>query len=378
MSGTTIPMIWAVDDSPLEGELVKRTLADRYRVELFAEGEAMLDRLSSAAGPDVLVLDWHLPGVSGVEICELIRAKTDELALPILLMTASQRAGSDVVRGLLAGANDYVRKPYEPAELLARVGTLVRIKQLHARLEAARAENEVNKHAMQQRIEFEEQLIGIVSHDLRNPLQAIMTSASSLLRSEGLDERNLERLGRILSGAERANRMIRDLLDFTQARLGGAIPLTRKQVDLSGVARQVVDEILLVSPERCIQIETFGDGHGSMDADRIAQVISNLVGNAVKYSPTDSPITVRVRGTEGELELHVHNAGPPIPPELLPRLFEPFQRGASSDPAGRSIGLGLYIVREIIASHGGRVEVRSEPGEGTTFTLRLPRRVGQG
>ncbi|WNG29848.1 PAS domain-containing protein [Cystobacter fuscus] len=224
------------------------------------------------------------------------------------------------------------------------------------------------------RAEFEEQLIGIVSHDLRNPLNAIALSVAALVRHEDLNERQAKGISRIQASAERATRMIRDLLDFTRARLGGGIPLQLGPCDFHALTQQVVEEVRLAHPEREVLHTWGGAGAGEWDGDRLAQVITNLVNNALAYSPPGTPVRVETRGEDGTVLLHVHNAGEPIPPELLPRLFEPLTRGKEKvGTASRSIGLGLYIVNHIVSAHGGRVEVRSSAGEGTTFTVRLPR-----
>jgi PAS domain S-box-containing protein len=233
--------------------------------------------------------------------------------------------------------------------------------------ERARAEEK-------QRSEFEQQLIGIVSHDLRNPITAISLGTANLLRREDLDERILKTLVRIQSSTERAIRMIRDLLDFTQSRLGGGIVLHRAPMDLHPLLRLVMDEVHMSFPEREVRIETRGDGRGEWDADRMAQVITNLVTNALKYSPEGTPVTVRTHGDADVLVLEVHNEGGPIPPESLRHLFEPMRRGGVPyDRLGRSIGLGLFIVHHIVQAHGGTIDVRSLAPEGTTFSVRLPR-----
>jgi signal transduction histidine kinase len=237
--------------------------------------------------------------------------------------------------------------------------------------------------------EFEQQLIGIVSHDLRNPLNAIHLYATTLLRRRDMDERQAKALHGILNASERASRLIHDLLDFTKARLGGGLPIQRRLLDLHELTRQVVDEVRTTHPERQLQVEQHGDGQGEWDGDRVAQVLTNLLNNALAYSPPDTPVRVVTRGLDEHVELTVHNAGDPIPEALLPRLFEPMRRGAhEGDKASGSIGLGLFIVNEIVRAHGGvaamlpptgemhspAVEVRSLAGEGTTFTVRFPRR----
>ncbi|SEM80389.1 PAS domain S-box-containing protein [Stigmatella aurantiaca] len=223
--------------------------------------------------------------------------------------------------------------------------------------------------------EFEEQLIGIVSHDLRNPLNAITLSVAALMRNDDLNERQAKGVSRIQASAERATRMIRDLLDFTRARLGEGIPVRRAPCDFHLLTQQAVEEVRLAHPDRDVHLTASGPGQGAWDADRLAQVITNLVNNALAYSPLDSAVRVETHGEEDALLLRVHNAGAPIPPELMPRLFEPLTRGADKvTSASRSIGLGLYIVNHIVQAHGGRIDVRSSADEGTAFTVRLPRR----
>jgi signal transduction histidine kinase len=227
---------------------------------------------------------------------------------------------------------------------------------------------------LHRRVEFEQQLIGIVSHDLRNPIHAITLAAHALLRQEELDTRSTRAASRILSSAERAARMIRDLLDFTQARLGGGISLERRPTDLRQLVQQVLDEVEVTCPDRHIEVRQEGDAWGEWDSDRMAQVVTNLVSNALKYSPGETPVRVEVRGEDEAVVLSVHNQGDPIPANLLPRLFEPLRRGTlQMDRTTRSIGLGLYIVKHLVEAHGGTVSARSTEGRGTTFTVRLPR-----
>jgi PAS domain S-box-containing protein len=233
-----------------------------------------------------------------------------------------------------------------------------------------RAQSEVNR-----RVDFEEKLIGIVSHDLRNPLNAITLAAGTMLRRVDLDERAKRGVGRISDAAERANRMIRDLLDFTQARLRGSIPIQRRPLDFHAFVGQVLDEVRLAFPERRIEAAHAGPGEGEWDADRLAQVVINLVNNALAYSPLDTPVRVEARGQDGLMLLSVQNQGTPIPPEVQKSLFEPMQRGTQKGATtSRSIGMGLFIADHIVRAHGGAIEVRSTREEGTTFTVRLPRR----
>jgi PAS domain S-box-containing protein len=224
----------------------------------------------------------------------------------------------------------------------------------------------------QEAVRIREEVVGIVSHDLRNPLAAISMTATVLLKREELSPAVAKGLSRIFAAADRATRMISVLLDFTQARVG-SLPLEPRSANLLELARQVVEEVQLAHPDRDIRLETAGGGQGEWDVDRVAQVITNLVGNAVQHSPPDTPVRVSARGEDGTVVLEVHNGGSPIPPEALPTLFEPFQRGHSGERGRGSVGLGLYISQQVIRGHGGHIHVRSSAEEGTTFTVRLPR-----
>lgn len=219
---------------------------------------------------------------------------------------------------------------------------------------------------------FEQQLIGIVSHDLRNPLNVVLLGSAALLTRGQLTEADAGAVARIRSAAQRAARLIGDLLDVTRARLGEPLALRLVEVDLEPVARQVVEELRSLHPDREIRLEARGETRGRWDPDRVAQVIENLVANAVKYGQPWAPVSVRLVAADDELRVAVNNRGEPIPTEVRSTIFEPGAR-AADDPTGRSVGLGLFIVERITAAHGGRVEVASSAEEGTTFTVHLPR-----
>ncbi|PTL75683.1 PAS domain S-box protein [Vitiosangium sp. GDMCC 1.1324] len=225
----------------------------------------------------------------------------------------------------------------------------------------------------QEAIRVREDVVAMVSHDLRNPLNAITLAATALLKREDVSSRTTKAVSRIFAAADRASRMIRELLDFTQARVGG-IPIHPRPLDLHEHVRRVVEEVQLAWPERRIEFQASGDGWGQWDEGRLAQVVTNLVGNALQHGQADLPVRVSIRGGPSDVVLEVHNDGPPIPPELLPNLFEPYRRGTEPSERRGSLGLGLYISRQIILGHGGTVEVHSTVEDGTTFTVRLPRR----
>jgi signal transduction histidine kinase len=361
--------VWLVEDSPMATANVTRVLGGAHDLSTFVDGETMIERLAATpTRPDVLITDWELPGMSGIEIVRFVRSRYDEITLPVLMLTGvlgHDRASFS--EPFEAGANDYLSKPYNDLELFARVGTLVRVSVQAQRLELA--------------TEFEKQLIGIVSHDLLNPVTSMTVGAQVLLRRALLDDASKAITTRIRSSGERCARMIRDLLDFTSARLGGGISIAAREVDGKALARDVLEEVRLNNGTRVLHLETVGDTRAHWDADRIAQVLTNLIVNALKYGDRDAPIAVTIDGTaEQWITLSVHNDGPPILPALRDQLFEPMQRGDPSSPEQRerssgvrSVGLGLFIVKNIVEGHGGTILLHSEPGAGTTFSAHLPR-----
>ncbi len=224
-------------------------------------------------------------------------------------------------------------------------------------------------------VEFRERFLGIVSHDLRNPLNAIRLSAGMLLRADGLAEHPLKAVRRIANSSERMGRMISDLLDFTRGRLGGGIPIQPRAANLHALCQHVVEELEAGHPERELRLMAEGNFEGEWDPDRLAQVLGNLGKNALAYSPRETPVDFVLWDEGDAVSVEVHNEGPPIAREWLPYVFEPFKRATEKEHGVTSgLGLGLYIVQEVVAAHGGTVKVRSTPTEGTTFTVRLPRR----
>ncbi|MCE9671047.1 PAS domain-containing sensor histidine kinase [Myxococcus stipitatus] len=230
---------------------------------------------------------------------------------------------------------------------------------------------------MVEEAEFRERFIGILGHDLRNPLNAITLSARALRRRSAISSAQQQLAQRIEASAERMGTMISDILDLTRARLSGGIPLQVAPANLTTVCRQVVEELSAVHPDRFIAFDVDGRADGLWDADRLAQVLSNLVGNALEHGAQDAPVLLRCLDFDTRQVVEVHNPGAPIPAPQLATLFDPFrQAGSAHGKGGRrrgGLGLGLFIVREIVHAHGGSVDVRSSELDGTTFTVTLPR-----
>jgi signal transduction histidine kinase len=213
--------------------------------------------------------------------------------------------------------------------------------------------------------------LGVLGHDLRNPLGAIMMAATILITSEGPDWRHSKTAARILSSGTRMEGLIGDLLDFTRVRLGAGIPVTRKKLDLEAECRNTVDEIAAFHPKTNVSFKATGDLSGQWDGPRIAQALSNLLGNAVEHGTKHGPIAVTLRGEAEQVLLSVHNEGRAIPKHHLHDIFDPFRQLHPGDTQA-NVGLGLFIVQAIAVAHGGTVDVESS-NDGTTFTMRLPR-----
>ncbi|MFL5321323.1 MAG: ATP-binding protein [Myxococcaceae bacterium] len=327
----------------------------------------------------LILLDVQMPEMDGLETAALIRTRERTRHVPIMFVTALARETAWVTQGYAHGAADYLLKPLDPQILIAKVSTFAELWRRGKLLEQRAAEVErarISEREARLSSEFEQQLVGIVSHDIRSPLSAVKATASALLmdRRDPAVERGLQRICR---GANRIDQLTNLLLDFTRARLGGGIPVAPAPADLREVCRAVVDETVAGHPDRQVQLSfDDGDGMGSWDAARLTQVLTNLVDNASKYGTPGKPIQVTGRLTGETVSISVHNEGDPIKPELLPVLFEPFSRGQQTEATTKlSLGLGLYIVKAIVDAHGGDVGVVSDAVSGTTFTVTLPRRA---
>ena len=220
-------------------------------------------------------------------------------------------------------------------------------------------------------VHISEMFVGILSHDLRNPLNAILGGAQ-LLAGDATDPKAVRLLGLVVSSGHRMGRMIEQLLDFTRTRLGEGIPLDRATVDLSDIAREVIDEGKAGSAASVFRLKSKGDTVGDWDRDRVFQVLSNLVGNAIQHGVSAEAVELVVDGSASEsVMLSVHNQGL-IPPHLLPVIFNPFRGTMQTRGQSRGLGLGLYVARQIALAHGGDLRVESTL-TGTTFALELPR-----
>ncbi len=318
---------------------------------------------------------WHpllqIQGSVGEVQLDLVHSDGHTLAM-LVNAVAYERESQTFHELALFVATD--RKKYERELLLAR-------RRAEELLESERIAQERSEVALrkleqeaQQRAVLAEQLIGIVSHDLRTPLNAVVLGAGMLAAGE-LTPIHTRIVNRVMSAANRATRLIADLLDFTQARLGGGLPVSLAPLDLHLLVAECVDELRVVWAGRMLEHVQSGEGLITADADRLAQVVTNLVSNAMTYGTPDRTVTITSSAEESSFAIAVRNFGPVIPGELLPHIFEPLRRGEQQVKLGsRSVGLGLYIVQQIALSHGGTVQIDSTIDTGTTFTVIAPSR----
>jgi signal transduction histidine kinase len=233
------------------------------------------------------------------------------------------------------------------------------------------AERQAREEA-QQAVRFSDMFIGILGHDLRNPLSAISSAAELVLRRDK-SERVAAPIARVLSSAQRMSRMIDQLLDFTRLRIGGGVPLRTAELDVKALATDLIDELRVGAADATLVLDVVGDPVVVWDRDRVGQVLSNLLANAMQHGTAGKPVHLRIDGSQAaRVVIQVGNEGC-IDSELLPVVFEPFRGGKRSNQRG--LGLGLFIAKQLVLHHRGAIKVTSTPSTGTCFELDLPRHV---
>lgn len=284
---------------------------------------------------------------------------SDGHAMPMVLNALRHASTGPVIYDLAAFvANDRHKYEQELLKATRRLSELVQ------------ESNELRELATQ-RATFAEQMMGIVSHDMRNPLSTIQMS-SALLKRSNLTVSQISTVERISRAADHSSRLIADLLDFTASQLGGGISIEKDLCDLHAVVYTCVEDLSLAFPHAQLQHENEGTGLCTVDTGRLTQLIGNLVANAASYGSPGTAITVTSSIHDAQFIITVHNFGPAIPEATQKNLFKPMSRGTKQGEA-RSVGLGLFIVAEIVRAHGGEISVRSDSQHGTVFTAVFPR-----
>jgi signal transduction histidine kinase len=346
------PVVLIVDDVEDNllalGGMLRR---DDIEIVTASSGRAALEILL-ARDVALAVLDVNMPEMDGFTLAELMRGVKKTRYVPVIFVTAEAGEVSRVLKGYESGAVDFLVKPVDERILRSKVDVFVMLYE--------------QRRQLVQADQMRELFIAILGHDLRNPLSALSMSTQLALR-RSKDDDVKEPLTRTLRHAERMRRLVEQLLDVTKIHHGG-VSLSPGPADLRAVLDQVVDEF--AEHRQRISIEVFGDTVGTWDVDRLAQVVSNLVGNAIDHGLPGTPVSVRVNGTQNEaLVLEVHNSGAAIPIELRAVLFEPFQ----GRKRARGLGLGLYVCKQFVMAHGGAIDFESSDENGTGFSVRLPR-----
>jgi two-component system sensor histidine kinase/response regulator len=306
-------------------------------------------------------LDVQMPEMDGFELAELMRGAERTKNVPIIFVTAGGRDPGRVFKGYETGAVDFLFKPIEPHVLKGKADVFFELFRQRKELSTA--------------LRLNEMFVGILGHDLRNPLGAMITG-SQILERTLTDEVQLRTLRRMVGAGQRMTDMIEQLLDLTRARLAGGLGFARvyQKLDVASLVQRTVEELRIAHPEREIVVETRGDSTTTGDADRLLQLFSNLIANAVLHGSPGAPISVKVEGSERDIEVCIANRGT-IPADILPTIFDPFRAREGKSSNSRGLGLGLFICQQIAIAHGGCVVVQSS-GEsaGTSFTARIPRR----
>lgn len=359
---------------------IKCLLVDDLEENLLALG-ALLQRddvelLTARSGPEALefllvhdvalaLIDVQMPDMDGFELAELMRGSERTRHVPLIFVTAGARERQRVFKGYESGAVDFIYKPIESHILQNKADVFFQLYRQRQQLAQ-------ELHDRTETLRLNEMFSALLAHDLRNPLSAILASAQ-ILQRRCSDPHVHEAAARIVASGDRMSRMIEDMLDLARARLAGGITIKREPGDLRALVERVIREHQAAAPQRTIEATYAGEFSGHWDAERMAQVASNLIGNALKHGAAHACVQVRLDGTRNDsVDLSVANHGT-IPADLMDHLFDPFRGGQR--PAGRSegLGLGLYIVYQIVKAHRGTVEVESGRDRQTVFRVMVPR-----
>ena len=360
----TIPKVLLVDDHADNLTVLEAVLRsdDLYLMKAQSGQEAL--EIVLAYEIALALIDVQMPEMDGFELVRLMRGTERGRRVPILFITASSHSPQRLFNGYSLGAVDFIYKPVEPHILRTKVDVFVQLQ---------RQRQQIAEQLEQQRqiLRLNELLSATIAHDLRNPLQTIAAGAGLVLQKP--DDEGLVRstAGLIRTSCARMTRLIADLLDFSNARLTGSLPVNTKQASLMEITKNVVTEHEMADEAASISITAIGNLDGTWDEARLSQALSNLIGNALDHGDRDEPVTVMLNGSDpDEIVWTVHNKGH-IPESVLPYVFDPFRSFHSKATSG--LGLGLYIVSQIVKSHGGTVRVDSSTTYGTHFTVKQPR-----
>lgn len=350
--------ILIVDDERFNINVLKDLLDPEYDTMIARNGELALKRIRSGTLPDLILLDIMMPEMDGYEVCRQLKEDETTRSIPIIFVTAMNNIG-DEMKGFELGAVDYITKPISPPVVLARIKTHLTLKRV------LEVQKELNK--------LKNKFLGIAAHDLRNPLTVILGLSNLMMKKALPEEKKTKFVETINRVSNQMLRLVNDLLDVSVIE-SGRFDLRLEMFSLSTLAAERV-ELIIDSAERK-GIKLISDlpeiPETLLDADRIGQVVDNMLTNAIKFSNTGTIVYLTTREIDGCVEMAVTDQGPGIPKEEIGHLFCSFQK-LSVQPTGGEIstGLGLSIVKKIVDAHKGNIHVESEVGKGTTFTVSL-------
>jgi signal transduction histidine kinase len=362
--------ILVVDDNAQMRDYLSRLLENRWRVETEPDGAAALEHIRLHA-PDVVVADIMMPRMDGLEMLRTLRAAPATAELPVLLLSA--RAGEDAsVEGLQAWANDYLVKPFSQRELLARIEVLLLQGRQRAAERLARSQAEQNVRAR-------EEFFAALAHELRSPVSSLLAWID-ILQGEKVTRSNVLAALQVLEFTARSlRRLSEDLYDVARSSSRSMPVESRPFSSIAPLVAIVVEAFAPAAAKKNITLHEMlepDSGPASIDPDRLQQVISNLLSNALRFTPQGGRVDVSCARRAGTVELRVSDSGRGIPPEALPHVFEQYWQGKRAD-GDSGLGLGLSICRRLVELHGGQIEALSEgEGLGATFVVRLPLAAG--
>ncbi len=371
------PCILVVDDSTTVAlALVRMLRSDGYEAHRVSDGEAALTWIEERL-PDLCLLDINMPGLNGYDVCRRLKTNQRTRDVPVIFISGLD-AAADVAQAFAVGGVDYVVKPPRPPEVLARVATHLRLRQLHQQLEAKNLALSGSYQRLKQMEELRDELIHMVVHDMRSPLAGIVGILDLVVGSGSgggpLDREDVACLQQAMAAAQRLTEMVNSLLDVNRLE-EGKMPLNLSSQSLVSLVDEAVVSFGDADLGGRLTIDAGGAiANASCDGHLVVRVVGNLLSNAMQFSGTREPIVVRVSTLGEHLKVAVTDRGPGVAPGDRQRIFEKYTQGRGQPPMERSkgFGLGLAFCRLAIEAQGGRVGVDSEPGCGATFWFTLP------
>ena len=383
--------ILVVDDEGSNVRLLEALLAPKnYQVSTALSGEEALERIA-ADSPDLVLLDVMMPRTNGFEVCARLKGQTATAGIPVIFLTSKTDTES-IVQGFEAGGHDYITKPFNKAELLARVSTQVELKQSRDALEKRTVELERANARLRELDQLKSDFLNMAAHDIRTPITSIVGFAKIIrkrivsMQQPETDPAHREKHSRqiredvdiIIGEGERLTTLINDLLDLAKLEAGKVI-LDVEPFPVRQLFDQTLAPMALFFEKknlRVVQEIEAGAAEIYVDRNRLLQVMANLVSNAVKFTPENGTITCRARNGRGPdacfVEISIQDTGIGIAKEELGKVFEKFHQIYTRNDGMKGTGLGLPICKMIVELQGGRMWLESEPGQGCTFTFTVP------